>query len=417
MTKVLKLLFVLFLLFGCVNKKENEVSGHNAVAELEILEELEIADTAPTVSRYVIDERFLETAKQDLETIDKFSYYSNHSQNVGIFKKIYFENNMLQIASGTTYPSITIWQDDSGEFLYQFLLDYDYFFDYVKNGITKNAYISLSYGFGTGQRNGANTLKINAKLHAGGNTFLVAYKDGKFVNDADGEENYGNAIVFTEDLHNKLVKIFEEFETNRFVESDGELLDPIIEHIKEECPTMNINDEYTYIKDGTAYFDYIAPLYNYFEMPYYHNILTNYYVVGRDELYGVINEKGKVVVPILSTIIPQVCENNEIHVMIGNEVCPNGNCEIEGTPYRYGGQHGTTYIDHRRDDTQLYQYTQGHDGPSILTKIEKPIDVKNMPLIPFEAITNVHTEMDPDGSWEYLTSTNLHKKGINGYKW
>ncbi len=367
MVKFLKVIVILFLfLTGCSTTKIEEVPVEE--------EEVKIYDvntaTLASINRYISKN-------------EKFKYY-------GVYKNDYvnaefFDGHLDVNANNRDRPTLSIWQDETGRFLYQYIMYYDYEFSYLKNNERRDAYMTISYAFGTETYFNDN-FDETIDLRANNENYLLKYENGKFVDDMEGPTK-GNEVKFTASLLENLNQIYNEYTQNRIYKSDGYIVNDIVAlisdneflSVKHDETKNNLNEESNNNSiDGNIdnLHDFEPILNRQTEPITTYSLIDDIYTIIDENGYGIIDNTGNVILVPLGDSMPKVFDNYELSIDIYKYPGIN-----KVNQYNIESGHGlSSYIPYY-DGVEVGIVILGDDGPISRSDDTKQIQEYN--LLPY----------------------------------
>ena len=260
-------------------------------------------------------------------------------------------------------------------------LNHKHQFTYIKEGILKNANLYVTQII----RYYANVLRsdlIELTLVAGGTTFKLQYDEEHKIFLNRDLNYYNEPIYFTPDLHEKLIRYYDETKPFLLSAEEVQKLNNDITWIIQQTADLTSNDIAGMKTINDITFDVIYPLMNVISLPTSHALIPNHYIVAKDGKYGLVNDNGLVVVDMNHDQSMFILDSKEL--LNYNEGIGN----IPFTLYRYGGGHGINrrefYIN--QADNQVMAEYFGHDGPSLIYRYHKDAYVEDYPLLPYRSV-------------------------------
>ena len=288
-------------------------------------------------------------------------------------------------ANNRDRPTLSIWQDETGRFLYQYIMYYDYEFSYLKNNERRDAYMTISYAFGTGTYFNDN-FDETIDLRANNENYLLKYENGKFVDDMEGPTK-GNEVKFTASLLENLNHIYNEYTQNRIYKSDGYIVNDIVAlisdnevlSVKHDETKNNLNEESNNNSiDGNIdnLHDFEPILNRQTEPITTYSLIDDIYTIIDENGYGIIDNTGNVILVPLGDSMPKVFDNYELSIDIYKYPGIN-----KVNQYNIESGHGlSSYIPYY-DGVEVGIVILGDDGPISRSDDTKQIQEYN--LLPY----------------------------------
>lgn len=376
MKKFILIILCIFLLNACTSKSKVNELDNSSNQDISI----DNSDIFNEITKYYINEDIQKEIKNVIFSHPKVQYYFKVNNYTDM--TINYKNKLEVYADNETIPFLTLWQEPSGDFdiCYDFRLIYD--FTYTKDNEERNASLYLR-DFDDGFTGNEHPKYSRIKLIANNQEF------GFYYDNSNLKEDYETPIIFTADLQNKILKYLEEYMTIDSNDNSSLLLS-ISSIIQEkgtpytftpfkmgECIDNRIN-EFDSITSLTSRNCVDGNSYN----------LTPYYLVEIGNLYGLVNEKHELVLPIVNHSII-VWDNNDLFV--DNWEIPNE------TIYHINGGYGGAFREYMHDNNDVYIYSQGDDGPGGISKLED--FNSNHISIPVELIKVTNSTKNEFGDW------------------
>ncbi|MBE6114747.1 MAG: WG repeat-containing protein [Erysipelotrichaceae bacterium] len=315
---------------------------------------IHLANIFEDVIKYHINEDVASEIKDVILSDPKVQYYMRVNNFTDI--RIGYDNIFEVYADNEVTPFLRMWQTYLGEFNAEYDYKYTYNFTYTKDNEIRNAtlYFQDSYG---GYNSGVHPKYSLVKLIANKQEFNFYYRDGNLTAD------YVTPMIFTEDLHTKVLNYFKEYLSIAYVQ-DYTLSVKIGKMIREK------GTKYTFtpikmgesIDDRLDEIDSIEPLVSRQCDDGNTYTLTPYYQVEIGNLYGLVDEDHELVLPIVNSAPILVWYNRDMF-NIPNDM-PNN------TIYTIAGGYGGGFDLYMTDNTHVYIDNYGDDGPNIITKKE-----------------------------------------------